>query len=537
MNNHKVAAIWCRVSTHDQRELSLDSQEVAVRKVLEAEGYKVLPQHILKVDWTSLDLMGCPEFQHLRRWIADGAVQAVGVLDRDRLQAQGLQRLVFLSECQERGIRVVTVQGVPMLESGEGQLVELALALGKEKSVLRAQQGARDGLRDRALLKGLSPTMASPFGMKWEKTPGRPRLVPDERYEDICLIWRLALEGVSGWAIAKELTSRGVPTRKGRPVWQPTTVLCMLHNRAYAGVVEALSTEAVVPKRRRGGSYGKSGRRSRPVSERIRLEGLVAQPIVTEEEFQWVQEKLLKNSRLARRNGKLRVYLLRGMFQCSACGRSYVGVTREGRSYYYCRGTWGLPHGIRQCSTKARFFADDIEESVYGAVVEFLKTPEAFLAEAERRHGLQAETIEGIGLDLAGLEREDARARDDEAMAFRQLSRGKLSQDVYDQEVGLLQARRRWIAGERERLRSQLADLERHHLRPEGVEALYRRLEARLATATVEDRRFVLETLDTHVTVQPDGAWHLAVQVPFEAEPQAQTENIRPGTSWTCMRS
>ena len=267
------------------------------------------------------------------------------------------------------------------------------------------------------------------------------------------------------------------------------------------------------------------------MSERIRLERLVAQPVVTEVEFRWVQEQLRKNSRLVRRNGKLRVYLLRGMFRCSACGRSYVGVTREGRSYYYCRGTWGLPHGVDKCSTKTRFFADAIEEAVYGAVVEFLKTPEAFLAEAERRQGLQEGTVESIRQDLAGLEREDARARDDEAMAFRQLSRGKLSQDVYDQEVGLLQARRRWIAEEKERFRVQLADLERHHLSPEGVEALYRRLEARLATATVEDRRFVLETLGTHVTVQPDGAWHLAVQVPFEAEPQVQTENIRLGKS------
>ena len=30
MNNHEVASIWYRVNTHDQRELSLDSQEVAV---------------------------------------------------------------------------------------------------------------------------------------------------------------------------------------------------------------------------------------------------------------------------------------------------------------------------------------------------------------------------------------------------------------------------------------------------------------------------------------------------------------------------
>ena len=30
MNNHGVATIGCQVSTHDQRELSLDSQELAV---------------------------------------------------------------------------------------------------------------------------------------------------------------------------------------------------------------------------------------------------------------------------------------------------------------------------------------------------------------------------------------------------------------------------------------------------------------------------------------------------------------------------
>ena len=36
-NDKGIAAIWCRVSTHDQRELSLDSQEIAVRRILEAE--------------------------------------------------------------------------------------------------------------------------------------------------------------------------------------------------------------------------------------------------------------------------------------------------------------------------------------------------------------------------------------------------------------------------------------------------------------------------------------------------------------------
>ena len=52
---------------------------------------------------------------------------------------------------------MIIAQGIPMLVGTEGQLVELVLALGKERSVARAQQEARYGLRDRARLKGLPP--------------------------------------------------------------------------------------------------------------------------------------------------------------------------------------------------------------------------------------------------------------------------------------------------------------------------------------------------------------------------------------------
>lgn len=74
MDKPNVAAIWCRVSTHDQRELSLDAQEEAVQRVLTERGLVVPPEYVLKVGWTSLDLMACLQFQLLRRWIASGEV-------------------------------------------------------------------------------------------------------------------------------------------------------------------------------------------------------------------------------------------------------------------------------------------------------------------------------------------------------------------------------------------------------------------------------------------------------------------------------
>lgn len=152
--------------------MSLDSQESAARSLLVARGYEVPPEYVLKVDWTSLDLMACPDFQQLRGWIAKGQIHAIGVSDRDRLQAQGLQRLIFLSECRELGVQIITVQGPPMLDGAEGQPVELALALGKEKSVLRAQQGAKNGLRDRVKLHGLPATGFPPYGYKFRMRKG-----------------------------------------------------------------------------------------------------------------------------------------------------------------------------------------------------------------------------------------------------------------------------------------------------------------------------------------------------------------------------
>ena len=128
----KSAAIWARVSDPKQEDPSLDTQVERARFKLESEGYTV--DHILKRVWTSADLKPCPEFQQLVRLVLSKKIQAVGMLDRDRIEANGLQRLNFFAECKEHGVTPIVCQGPPFLEGTEGQLVELALALGKEKS-------------------------------------------------------------------------------------------------------------------------------------------------------------------------------------------------------------------------------------------------------------------------------------------------------------------------------------------------------------------------------------------------------------------
>ena len=107
----------------------------------------------------------------------------------------------------------------------------------------------------------------------------------------------MAVSGMSINGIARELTRRGVPTPTGRQGWQPWSVRNILRNRSYSGVVEALKTEAVEPRRRAGNTYGKTAKRPRPAHERILLKGLVEQPVISEAEYEWMQERLRRADR------------------------------------------------------------------------------------------------------------------------------------------------------------------------------------------------------------------------------------------------
>ena len=95
----KIAAIWARVS--DPHQTSLPDQVDRSKTELESQGYRVRDDRILAVSWTSLELFDCPDFLKLASWVKHHEIDAIGMLDRDRLQSIPEQRLAFLSECSE----------------------------------------------------------------------------------------------------------------------------------------------------------------------------------------------------------------------------------------------------------------------------------------------------------------------------------------------------------------------------------------------------------------------------------------------------
>jgi len=496
----KVAAIWARVSSAGQRDLSPEGQVERVKVKLESMGY--VPQYVFKVIWTSTDLMPCPEFQKLKRLIQTRQIEAVGMLDRDRIEANGLQRLNFLADCKENGVMPIVYQGVPFLEGGEGQIVELALAVAKQKQIERAQSGAKQGLSDRARLKGLPPSKTKVYGYKWND-----KFTPDDNFDNALLIWQLASSGMKLRTICKELFLRGIPTSSAKLYWQPSTIRAILTNPVYAGRVAALRYEKVEPKKRRKNTFGKTSCKVKPMEEWHFLEGLVDKPMVTWEQFLAIRERLSLNRQYATRNAHHN-FLLRGLIQCQECyargiDRHYYGLGRD--KVYACSAMWAQISG-KKCPSKA-IPCQNIEEDVKVKVRTFLENPGIWLKEANSR--LEEHSIVDIEQQIRNNEQQYRKTITDERYALE-----KLSPEAFDQEQILLRAKRAWLQEENEKLQVKLSNLKEYKVKRDTIEQMREKLRTNLDKASNEDWRFILECLGAKIMAFGDGTWDIEINIP-----------------------
>jgi len=503
------AAIWARVSDPKQEKVSPEGQVERVRSKLVAMGYSIL--YVLKRTWTSTDLRPCPEFQELQTLIRDRKIQAVGMLDRDRIEANGRQRLNFLADCKENNVEPIVCQGPPFLEGPEGEIVELALALGKQRANIRAQTGAKQGLEDRARLKGLPPTVSKCYG--YELRDGK--YVPTEDHGNCCLMFNLALQGVATKNLAKELYRRGIKTSHGGSLWQPSAIKAILVNPLYAGKPAALRYERVIPKQRRKNKAGKTSARLKPMDEWYWLPIEVKDGPITWDQYLALLHRFKLNRLFASRNAK-HDYLLRGLIQCEVCARQgynrhYYGVQRSGQEpAYVCSAMWGQTFGSygKKCPSKAIPCAE-IEQDVKDKIRGFLESPEIYTTELEQRSQVTERTIADIEQNIRHNEAEYRKTISEERYKLE-----KLTPEAFEQEQILLQARRNWLREENERLEVQLAALQQYDLKQEMVVKMREYLRENLDRATVNDWRFILESLDTKVVAHGDGTWDVEISVP-----------------------
>jgi site-specific DNA recombinase len=318
------AAIYARVSTDDQVQgTSLESQIEACHAYARSNGLVVWQSHVFKDGGVSGTLLERPALDAMREVVRTGAIQVIIVYALDRLSRVLWHQCMLVEGWQKDGVQIHTVRE-KIEETPEGQLLRHVMGafaqLEREKIRDRMMRG-----KAALLAKGISNSHTAPYGYRWTYVPHASMLEVDEAEAEVVRqIFRWCLEGQTLRWITMELTRERIPTRRAHlfPTrrktapwcWNRSTIHRMVRYEGYVGRIY-VGKETMV-----GKTYVKQPREH--------WTELSIPPIIDQETFDAVGERLIENQRKASRNSK-HVYLLSSAtLRCGLCGGGMGGCTK-----------------------------------------------------------------------------------------------------------------------------------------------------------------------------------------------------------------
>ncbi|MFP3975713.1 MAG: recombinase family protein [Chloroflexota bacterium] len=524
MSDRRIAAIWARVSTEEQQ--SLDYQVADVKGWLESQGYEVPEGWVLKVHWTSLATLDCPEMQTLLSWVRNEDIDAIGIWHTDRLTGRPAHKVYILDLCQRNNVTVLSKTS-PLIEGREGELLEYIQAWGKEGQVLYAQEGSKGKLHDRAKRLGLPATCQPPYGYRWSDT--RRELLPTPQWENRCTIVRLYLEGGTVYRIKRELHERTIPSPKGREWWPEPTIWGILVDSVNCGEYTALRRQSIEPQTRRG---KRNGQRTYGKTSSKRVQGMpltnieVKSPVCTRDEQAWINRRLGQNRLNSRRNAK-HDYLLRGWIKYEADGRTYA-------CRYIRDGNWSYEYpdnGFYAKDHPCPYINGPWLEGVVEERAKELLTNRAVLEnELGRSEQAISESMANLEREKRSLEqRKNSNANAEvQLLLDRSQHTEQISDEAFQRALTRIHTERAHIDERLREVTAQMEDLGHSASSLAGLSQLREQLEQRLASTEFADRRFVLEALGTEVRVTPEGRIEVEFTIPREI-PKEKIALSRPG--------
>lgn len=273
-----------------------------------------------------------PEMLRLLEDIENGRWDGVFVVAVDRLSRGSQRQQGIIGEAfVDSETFIITPQRVydPLSES-DMEIFDFNLFMSHREydTIKRRLNAGREAACRRGEYIGKEP----PFGYSKVVVNGRKTLEPNEHADTVRLIFRMYLEGVSMYRIAKNLTAMGLPTPKqsrlGANCWQPSVIGKMLSNPVYIGMIRWRHTKLTAAPEGSGRKY-----RSVTNDEYLLAEGL-HEPIISREDFEAVQARLEEN-RNFRGGGAIERNYYSRLLRCTRCGRAL-----------HYGAIWGAPYMI-----------------------------------------------------------------------------------------------------------------------------------------------------------------------------------------------
>ncbi len=244
--------------------------------------------------------------------------------------------------------------------------------------------------------------------------------------------------------------------------------------------------------------------------------------IVSQAQFDAVQDKLGQNQQFARRNNTAHPYLLRALVSCGVCQRASLARTNGGNAYYVCRGKTqrGISGEVEPCP--ARYVpAGQLDKLVWQDVCSVLQHPEVIGEALQRAQNgawlpqeLQARRHQ-LRKVLVSLEQQLERLTD----AYLG---GVLQLEEYRRRREDLEQQKQSVAQQERQLELSIDRQVEVSTLVSTIEAFCARIQAGLENATFEQQRQLIELLVDRVVVTNDD-----VEIRYVIPTTAASEHVR----------
>ena len=514
MNQNRLAAIYARVSSQRQKEdKTIESQTSALREHARSHHWTVPEQWVFEDEGYSGATLARPGLERLRDLAAEGRLDLVLVHSPDRLSRRYACQALLLEEFSRKGVEVVFLKGAAE-QTPEGQLLVHFQGIIAEYERAQIAERCRRGKRHRAKAGCVNVLSAAPYGYRYvrktEVSDSCYLVVEDEAAAVRQVFEWYVQEGLSIGEIARRLSARAVPTRKGKPRWERSVVWAMLRNGAYAGRAAFGKTERAERKRltrplriKGGFSRRSSANRERPREEWIEI---AVPALVTEALFARAQERLAENKRLSLKNTR-EPTLLQGLLVCGQCGyslyRTSTRTTRGRAKYYRCLGSDRWRHLMAAPCACRPIRVEELDEAVWNQVEGLLENPASVRAELQRRRE-QSQRDDPLKQRRRRLQQELRRASQQIDKLLDAYQEGLLGLEQLRERMPALRKKQSATRKELDGAHWQaLADAQLQQL-DETLESFLRRIKESAQKITVLDKQKVIRLLVREVIVEKD---------------------------------
>ncbi|MBX9703494.1 MAG: recombinase family protein [Silvanigrellaceae bacterium] len=342
-----------------------------------------------------------PALERLRDKIFSGEIDKIYIHSPDRLSRKYAYQMILLEEFQKGGAEIIFLNHQNN-DTPESHLLLQVQGMIAEYERAKIMERHRRGKIHAAKSGSINVLGGAPYGFRYiNRSMGGGEALYEINVEEAEIVQKIffwvGYDRITMNEVCCRLKKGGIPSPKGKAIWNRSVILSLLKNPAYKGTA-AFGKTKIGPRlprirqQRHLTGQPKHNYSIFPV-EKEKWIYIPVPAIIDEVIFEAVQKQIEENKKTARTRRNGATYLLQGLIVCRHCNYAFYGKPVQNKrgdkidsyAYYRCIGTDGYRfNGNKICNNK-QIRTDVLEIFVWEEVKFLLKNPVRILDEYERR--------------------------------------------------------------------------------------------------------------------------------------------------------